>query len=197
MKTPRFIALLPALLLASCAADSDKEKSTTQSETPHKSLTERMTEKNGYAQDSQGNWKAKDNKRSPFDSKGEVAGLKKDYKKQDYQTGDYAKKSWWGNKDYDKKSYSGKTDGSQFQQASSLTGKTAPETTSTSAKIPGDYQTNAFGTHAAREAGTKEVSISTNAAIEKRRKSFQQPEIIDYRAQRSLSLDQSRSLLGR
>jgi hypothetical protein len=197
VKTPRFIAILPALLLASCAADSDKEKSATPAETPHKSLTERMTEKNGYTQDAQGNWKAKDNKRSPFESKGEATAFKKDYKKQDYKTGDYAKKSWWGNKDYDKKSYSGKTDGSRFQQASSITSKTARETTGTSAEIPSDYKTYSFGTHAAREADTKDVSTSTNAAIEKRRKSFQQPDIIDWREQRSLSLDQSKSLLGR
>lgn len=196
VRTHRFIALLPALLLASCAADSDKEKSTTPAEPTHKSLSERLTEKNGYAQDAQGNWKAKDNKRSPFDSKGEVAGLKKDYKKQDYQTGDYAKKSWWGNKDYDKKSYSGKTDGSRFKQASSLADQTASETGS-SAKIPSDYKTGTFATRSANESGAKEVRTSTNAAIEKRRKSYQQPNIIDWREQRALSLDQSKSLLGR
>lgn len=197
MKTHRFIALLSTLLLASCAADSDKEKSPTPTEPPHKSLSERLNEKNGYAQDAQGNWKAKDNKRSPFESKGEAIAFKKDYKKQDYKTGDFAKKSWWGNKDYDKKSYAGKTDGSRFLQPSSLTDKTARETTGTTAKIANDYKTSSFGTHAAREAGTKDVRTSTNAAVEKRRKTFPQPDIIDWREQRSLSLDQSKSLLGR
>jgi hypothetical protein len=38
---------------------------------------------------------------------------------------------------------------------------------------------------------------SSNDGIENRRETFQPPEIIDWREQRSLSVDQSRGILGR
>ncbi|MGL5016969.1 MAG: hypothetical protein ACRDBP_02465 [Luteolibacter sp.] len=193
----RFLAhLLPLLLLASCATDSALKKKEPASTPERKTLSERVNEKNGYKQDAEGNWVAQNDKRSPYESKGSTYDSKKAFKKTDYKTGDFAKKSWWGNKDYDRKTYSGNTDASRFQKSSALQGETAPEA-GDAAKLPGAYQTDSYATRTAREAGNKPIERTSNSIVESRERSFQQPEIIDWREQRSLSLDQSKGILGR
>ena len=195
MKTLRFIVLLPVLLLASCASGSGPEKSTATAAPARKKLSERVNESNGYKQDASGNWKPQNDKRSEFENKGESNFARKDFKKQEYKTGDYTKKSWWGNKEYTPKSYAGNTDGSRFQKSSAQQGTGARET-NTTANIPNDYQTGSYATTSAREAAAAPVKKSSNAAIDHRQKVFQQPEIIDWREQRSLSVDQSKGILG-
>jgi hypothetical protein len=185
--------LLPLLLLASCASDSGPDPSSAPA---RKGLSERMNESTGYKQDSAGNWKPQSNRRSPYESQGETYDAKKDFKKQAYKTGDYTKKSWWGNKDYGRQTYKGNTDGSRFQKSSALQGKGASEA-GTNADIPDNYQTNAYATGAAREAGGKQIKKGSNTEIENRRRSYEPPEIIDWREQRSLSMDQSKGILGR
>ncbi len=185
--------LLPLLLLASCTSDSGPDKSSTPA---RKGLSERMNESNGYKQDSEGNWKPQNDRRSPYESQGETHDAKKDFKKQAYKTGDYTKKSWWGNKDYGRQTYQGNTDGSRFQKSSSLQGKGALEG-GTNANIPDNYQTNAYVTGTAREAGGKQIKKGSNTETDNRRRGYEQPEIIDWREQRSLSMDQSKGILGR
>ena len=192
MKILRLIVLLP-LLLVSCAADKGKE---TTAAPVRKTLDERMTEKNGYKQDSKGNWVPQNDRRSSFEGQSESNYAKGAYKKQEYKTGDYAKKSWWGNKDYESKKYAGNTDGSRFQTRSSLQGQGAREARA-SAKLPGNYKTGNYATSAAREAGTTPIKKGSNDQIENRRETFQPPEIIDWREQRSLSMEQSKGILGR
>lgn len=192
MKALRLIALLP-LLLASCASDKDQK---TTAAPARKSLNQRMSESNGYKQDAKGNWVPQNDRRSEFESQSDSNYAKKDYNKKDYKTGDYAKKSWWGNKDYAAKEYAGNTDGSRFQTPSRLQGKGAHEA-GTNAKIPDNYQTADYTTGAAREAGTNPVKKGSSDQIENTRKTFQPPEIIDWREQRSLSMDQSKGILGR
>ncbi|MGL4400138.1 MAG: hypothetical protein ACRCXD_09745 [Luteolibacter sp.] len=192
MKISCFTAILSVLLLASCASSKKETAATPERRT----LSERMNENNGYKQDAEGNWVPQNDKRSPYESKGSTYDSKKAFQKTDYKTGDFAKKSWWGNKDYDRKSYSGNTDGSRFQKSSALQGETAPEA-GDAARIPGAYTTDSYVTNAAREAGNKPIERTSNSIVESREKSFQQPEIIDWREQRNLSLDQSKGILGR
>jgi hypothetical protein len=190
------ILLLPFLLLASCATDSASKKKENATFLKHKTLSERMNENNGYKQDAEGNWVPQSDKRSPYESKGSTYDSKKAFQKKDYKTGDFSKKSWWGSKDYDRKSYSGNTNGSRFQKSSALQGETASES-GDAAKIPGAYTTDSYATNAASEAGRKPLARTSNSFVESREKSFQQPEIIDWREQRNLSLDQSKGILGR
>jgi hypothetical protein len=194
--TLRAAAFLPLLLLVSCASDSAAKKKEPASTPPRKSLSERMNEKNGYKQDANGNWVANNDRRSPYEGKGSTYDAKKSFKTNDYKTGDFAKKSWWGNKEYDRQSYKGNTDGSRFQKSSALQGETAPEA-GDAAKIPGPYQTDTYATGAAREAGNKTIDKPSNDIVNSRQKVFKQPEIIDWKEQRKLSLDQSKGILGR
>ncbi len=195
MKTYHFTMLIPALLLLSCASDASK-KEEAASTPARKPLSERINEKNGFKQDSEGNWKIENDRRSPYESQGSTYDAKKSYKKSEYKTGNFAKQSWWGNKEYDRQTYSGNTDGSRFQQSSSLQGKKAPEAKN-KARISGPYQTETYATNAAREAENDPIKKGSSDAIESRRKTFKQPDIIDWKEQRSLSLEQSKGILGR
>ncbi len=196
MKFPSLIVALPLIFLVSCAGGSAVRKPSVTAQT-RKTLSQRMDEKNGYQQDSNGNWKPQSDKRSPFESQGQDPNFAgKNCKAKAYKTGDYAKKSWWGNKEYDRKAYAGNTDASRFQTASDLQGKGAREA-NTAANIKNPYTTSAYATNAAREARVEAVKKSSNDQIENRRKAFQQPEIIDWREQRTLSMDQSKGILGR
>lgn len=199
MKNLRHIALLP-LLLVSCASDPAPKSTNTQAEGARiRSADEWVSEKsknNGLTQDAKGNLVPKVDKRSSFESISESNFANKDYKKQEYKTGDYSKKSFWGNKEYAAKPYAGDTDGSRFQKASALQGKGAREAGS-NAKIADAYQTGDYATGAAREAGATPVEKSSNAAIDNRQKTFKQPDIIDWREQRSVTMDQSKGILGR
>ena len=158
-------------------------------------MNQRMTESNGYKQDAKGNWVPQNDRRSEFESQSDSNYAKKDYKKTDYKTGDYAKKSWWGNKDYAAKPYAGNTDGSRFQTKSKLQGQGAREA-GTNAKIPDNYKTGDYATGAANEAGATPIKKGSNDQIENRQETFQQPEIIDWREQRKLTMDESKGILG-
>jgi hypothetical protein len=193
VKILRSSTLAAAVLLVSCGSDS-KPQATPSS--PPKSLSQRLNESGGYKQDSEGNWKPTSDKRSAFEGQGATYDSQKSYRKETYKTGDYTKKSWWGNKEYDRQPYTGNTDGSRFQTTSGLQGKGAREA-NTSARIPDPYETGTYQTNSAREAGNAAIQKPSNDLIDNRQKVFQQPEIIDWREQRSLSMEQSKGILGR
>lgn len=190
MNIPRLILCSIALLLASCASDSAPPPE------PRKTLSQRINEKNGYKQDANGNWVPQSDKRSSFESQGDSPYFKGEYSGKTYKTGEYSKKSWWGNKDYGRQSYAGETDGSRFMKPSRLTDTNARES-GDAAKIPGPYQTGNYATSAAREAGNDRLAKPSDAETDFRRRVYQQPEIIDWQQQRSITLDQSRGILGR
>ena len=185
------ILSLALLFPVSCASDSGAAKPE-----PPKSLSQRINESNGYKQDAEGNWIPQNDKRSSFENQGQSAYFQGDYGKKQFQTTDYARKSWWGNKDYQPKAYAGNTDGSRFQQSSRLDGKGASEG-GKSAGMDSAYKTIDYATGSAREAGTNRLDKPSDAETDVRRKVYQTPEIIDWQQQRSLSLEQSKGILGR
>ncbi len=187
------------MFAASCASKSGADKSTASAPSGQKSMNERFggggRDPGSYRQDSSGKFYLKDDKRSTFEGKTDANFAGKSFKKQEYKAGEYAKKSWWGNKEYDRKAYDGNTDGSRFQTSSNLQGKGAREA-GNAADIPDNYQTGTYATGDAREAGRAPIPKGTSAAIENRKDDYSQPAIIDWREQRSLSVDQSKSILG-
>jgi hypothetical protein len=189
------ISCLLALLLASCAGSSSNKK--TDTATPAlKPLSQRLDENNGFKQDDKGNWVPKSDKRSSFESQGRSTQFQGEYAKKAYKTGEYAKKSWWGNKEYGRKQYAGNTDGSRFQTKSRLDGKGAREA-GNQADLPHPYETGTYATNAAREAGNQAISKPSDAETDIRRDVYKAPPVIDWREQRALSLEQSRGILGR
>ena len=133
--------------------------------------------------------------RSSFEAKGKPAYFQGDYAKKTYQTNSYARKSWWGNKDYGRKPYAGDTDGSRFKKTSRFDQQGAPEA-GTAADLPAAYPTGSYATAAAREAGRQGIKKTSDTQTDIRRKVYQSPEIIDWREQRSLSMEQSKGILG-
>jgi len=193
----RNAALFAVLVLASsCAKDGE---STPQAESGPRTMSERLNESNGYTVDAGGNWVPRNNKRSSFESQGESPYFKGANSERDktYQTGDYAKKAWWGNKDYGHQTYEGNTDGSRFRQSSRLDGQSARETGTTARGSDQNYQTGGYQTGSAREAAASDMAKPSDAETDVRRRVYQQPEIIDWREQRTMSVDQSRGILGR
>lgn len=196
MKSPPWITLLMCLLAASCASDKDS----TSGPAAHKGLSQRLSETGGYKVDKDGNWTPRDNKRSSFESEGasrySTDTTSKYGRKDGYKTGEFVKKSWWGNKDFGRQAYSGNTDGSRFRKDSKLAGKGARESGG-AADIPDPYETGNYATSSAREQANSRLEKPSDAETDVRRRVFQQPEIIDWREQRTLSLEQSKGILGR
>jgi hypothetical protein len=193
-------ALLPLLFAASCASKSSADKSTASAPPKQKSMNERFggggRDPGSYQQDSSGKFYIKDEKRSSFEGKTDANFAGKSFEKQEYKAGDYAKKSWWGNKEYERKAYDGNTNGSRFQTTSRLQGQGAREA-GNAANIPDSYQTGTYATGNAREASNAPIQKGTSAAIDNHKDDYAQPEIIDWRQQRALSVDQSKGILGR
>ncbi len=192
MKFHLLTILSPLLLLSSCASDSSADKK----EATFKPFSQRMNEKNGYTQDSDGKWVSRNDKRSQFENQGDSQFSGKSFGKKEYSTGEYKKTAWAGNKQFATQDYAGNTDASRFKTSSRLQGQNARET-GTAASIPSPYKTNRFATNSAREASNKSLAKPSNDKIENRRASYIQPKIIDWEQQRSMTMDQSRGILGR
>ena len=126
MKACFHIALpLAALVLSSCAGD---KKETAATSPAPRTLNERINEKTGFTQDSQGKWVPRVNRRSSFESKGASPYFQGEYGKKEYKAGEYAKKQWLGgDKAFDKKAYAGNTDGGRFMKDSRFDGQAARE----------------------------------------------------------------------
>lgn len=153
---------------------------------------------NGYKRDSEGNYVLKNAKRSPYEDVGADPNFSgKNFAKKDFKTGEYGnKQSFWGSKEYDRKSYTGDTDGSRFQKDSRLQGQSAREASNTK-NFKEDYKTGAYATSDAREAGKTDLAKPSNDLTDNRQKVFEQPEIIDWREQRKMTMEQSKGILGR
>ncbi len=189
----KHIALAAALaLLASCAGDKKSETTGPV----HKSFSERINEQGGYVQDSSGNWKPRNDKRSQYESVGEDPNFKGKFGKKEFKTKDFSKKSWLGGKDYKTTEYAGATDGSRFQKTSQLGQKSARETDA-DAGLQTDYKTDSYATSAARETGKGIIDRPSDALVDRRRKVFAQPEIVGWQESRKMTVEQSNSILGR
>jgi hypothetical protein len=200
---------LPVLLLASCAGDGSGDSATGASGRPAKSSSSsggkvrtldewvgETTRDNGYKTDADGNLVPRSNKRSSFELNRDSPHFKGDYAKKNFKTNDYSKKSWWGDTQYESKKFGGDTDGSRFQTSSRFQDSGAREA-NTSAKLPGAYRTNQYGTSTAREAGGSRFGKPSDAETDVRRRVYTPPAVVDWREQRSMSVGETKSFLGR
>ncbi|MEM1084738.1 MAG: hypothetical protein AAGI48_11570 [Verrucomicrobiota bacterium] len=117
--------------------------------------------------------------------------------KREFAAKDYRNKAFWGSKDYQQKVYGGPTDGSRFQKGSRLNGKGAREGSLASTATGAAYSTGSYATGGAREEGQAGIGRSSDPKVDARRRSFKEPPITDWRNQRGLTIDDTRSMLGR
>lgn len=200
MRFFRTIAVLPVAFVCSCA--NDDGGSSADSDTGFKPLKQRMDDMmagrdGGFTRDEEGNWKSSSKKRSSFETNRESAYFKGDVQKKEYGgKKDYSKKSWWGDTQYESKSYEGNTDASRFQTASRYQGSGARESGS-AADLPDSYKTGNYATGAARESGARDISKPSDAETDIRRRVFPKPAITNWNEQRTMSMEETKSFLGR
>ena len=193
------LTLVAALGLMSCASEkTDSAKPTAKPAGFNEKPIDSFTAKDGgYKQDDEGNWLPNSTKRSSYDSASRrESSIRGKVSKQTYKTGDYKKKSWLGGKKFKSDEYAGNTDGSRFQTRAKQDGKAA-RGSGQSASEGGLFQTKTLDNQRARESRTDSVSRGSSDYVESARGSYQAPSIIDWRAQRTMSQGQSRSILGR
>lgn len=191
----RFLLTTACALMASCAEENVDNSKPTQAARP--GLQERLSESAGYKQNEKGEWVPKSDKRSSYDSQRDTPYFKDKLETMErYKTGDYAKKSWWGSKEYGKKSYEGNTDGSRFQKQARQDGQVARDN-GKAARSSDPFKTNTLPRESALESRNPAIDRPTNALIESQRKTYKAPSVIDWKEQRSMNMDQSRSILGR
>jgi hypothetical protein len=183
-------AILAVVVFVGCAASNE------EAPIEKKTLSERLNEKGGYKQDENGQWVPRSNKRSSFEAQGESPYFKGEFDKKTYQTGEYAKKSWWGTKSVEKKEYAGNTDASRFLKSAPQQGLRAKEN-GADAGLSKLFKTNTLENQAAREAGKTPIERTSNAYTESRKDGYEVPAVTDWQEQRSMSLEQSKSILGR
>ncbi|MGJ8644301.1 MAG: hypothetical protein ACSHX9_12905 [Luteolibacter sp.] len=190
----RFLPVMVAALgVISCATkETDNATPTVKKE---KNIGDFMSQDGGYKQDADGNWVPNSDKRSSFDNKRD-SPFRGKVNKETYKTGDYAKKSWWGGKQYKSNEYKGNTDGSRFMKDAMQDGQAA-RGNGQGARESGAFETNTLTNRSARESNTSSVTRDSSAYVESARGSYVAPSIIDWKAQRNMSRDQSRSILGR
>lgn len=192
MSFPSKILPLLALFLAACA----EQRVTTK---VPQTLEQRLDQKQGFKQDAEGNWVPVNDKRSALDGKVSSYFQEKDAKvRKDYKTGDFATESWNGSKDYKTRNYETKQDGQRFAKDSKFNGQNASESGSSNSRegTQNSYQTNNYATSGAREQNSK-FATRNDAAVQNRRETFEQPDVMEWRAYREMSVEQSKSMLGR
>lgn len=184
-----------SLLLIGCANKTDGDVDVQASRPTD--LESRYAESSGFKTDADGNLiSSKSDKRSSFERQRETPYFKGSIEKKEYKTGDYEKKSWWGKKTYDVGEYEGDTDGSRFKTPAKSYGK--GELYADKRVDKGDpYKTQTLEYQRAVESNEDDIKKPRNDYAESRRRSYVQPSVIDWKEQRKMSMEQSRSILGR
>jgi hypothetical protein len=185
-----------ALLLTQCAEESADHNAASEASKP-RSMNDRFNSrgKEGYYQDSEGNWKIKNDKRSSFESMGQSSLANRQYSGKTYNPGTVQKKSWWGDTTHAKPAYAGNTSAEQFQTSANATGKTAQEGGIRSLFSRKAVTTTRLDHQTARESSTAEIQRNRASQNETQRSSLEQADIIDWKEQRQLQLKDTKSWL--
>jgi len=190
-----FATLLVSTLLTACATKGET-KTTTVRRSSGDPLLDHYAGNFNYQKSTDGSQKVVSNQRSQYDGK-QSTQFSGDYARKEYQTKAFTTKPWWGTRAYTKSTYSGPTDGSRFKTDSPLGSQTARESGAVSPAADRKFRTGIFATKAAREASTKQLDKPVDALTENRRQSAVQPAIINWKEQRKMQMNDTRSLLGR
>lgn len=190
-------AIVLGLLLTQCADKAPADNAATEASRP-RSMNERFNsrDKQGYAQDSEGNWKIKNNKRSMFENAGRTSFSNKSFKTAEYKPSNVQKKSWWGNRDYESKVFAGNTSANQYRTTAADAAKNAKEGGSRSLFSGKSVDTQRIARTSARESGQSGMKTTEDAETTVRRSVYAEPSIIDYQQQRAIDIQQTRSILG-
>lgn len=151
--------------------------------------------------------------RSPFmtDSKGKPMGeyraagefdrantqFDRGYAGKEYKAGEFKKKSFWGHRDYAKAVYGGDTNANGLRKGSRFQDAAAGENVKVARDGSRTYDTGAYATGAARETGKRRLDKVADAETTDRTNIFTDPEIIPWQQQHGVTIDETRSKMGR
>lgn len=197
------LPLLAALTACGTGGSGDSPSLASRAAEQTRTLNERFGQTSGgtpegIMRDAEGNLVVTTNRRSVFDSERENATFRGTNRStnQQFAASQFATRSWQGDRESNAGSaYAGSTDGSRFQGSRSSGATTASQQGQGFATR--GIATSGYSTGQAREEGRPGIARQTDAATERRREIQAQPEVIDWREQRSMDLRQVRSILGR
>lgn len=200
MKSPALtlLAALTACATVSCGNSGGGGEATANQPSGFRSMSERLSGEQGFSQDGEGQWVARNNQRSQFEAR-RASGTdrRNTYESSSRFDAKRVERPEWSRAQSTRpQEFAGPTDGSAFQTTAAAQGAGASETAAR-ARLPGQYATPAFGTSASRENKAKRFGRPANAETERRRESFEEPAITDWHEQRNLSIEQARSILSR
>ena len=116
----------------------------------------------------------------------------------EFAAGDYRNKSWWGDRDYVKKVYGGNTDANSLRKDSRFDGREAGEGSVAARDTGKTYDTGAYNTGRAREEGRgNAINKVSDAETDERRRVFTDPDIIPWKEQNGVTIEQAKSKMGR
>ncbi|SHJ82525.1 hypothetical protein SAMN02745181_2724 [Rubritalea squalenifaciens DSM 18772] len=180
------------LLLSSCA--SERKVSYTRGESSGISKYESDVR---YQQQADGSVRPNKDVRSQYDGRQEYLSARS-FGGQDYTTEKYGKKRWGRNTDYANKQYGGKTDGSHFQYSPEFVQQQAMAQGQLARVNGQNYGANQYAAGQANVQNRNHyLAKPANAKTESRRGVYKQPDIISKQDFTELSIEESKSLLGR
>lgn len=187
-----------ALMLSQCA-DKDTDSNAASEAAKPRTMNERFNNrgKEGYYQDSEGNWKIQNDKRSSFETVGRSSLDNRQYSGKSYNPGTVQKKSWWGDTSHARPAYAGNTAAPQYQKTANASGKNANEGGTKSLFSRKSVTTNRLDSRSANENSSAAIKTNKATQNETTRSSLEQADIIDWKEQRALQLKDTKSWLNK
>lgn len=192
------LLLLVTAAVTSCGNQANEQDMAAAEAAKPRSMSERFNSrsKEGYYQDSEGNWKANNAKRSSFESVGRSEMANQQYSGKAYQTKEVERRSWWGDTRYQKPVYAQATQVEQFQTKARAQGQMAPEASQSSSFAGQNVTTNRLAKRNAMENGAAQISERARTARESV-SDYAEPDIIDWKEQRTLKIRDTKSMLNK
>jgi len=147
--------------------------------------------------DKDGNPQMKSDLRSSMEGKTNHMSTNRDFSGDDYTKKSYRKERWGGNTIFNRKKYGGDTDASRFKSEPWFARKQASASGQLAAAAGKTYGVNPFATGTAREGGVATIARNSDAETDVRRRVYKQPDITHWKDQSRLSVNDTKSRLGR
>ena len=192
MRSLASIALFGCVaLLASCSGPGTPDQSHMASE----GLSDRLNRSYGYEVDDKGNWLPKNDKRSQYEGRGGSGYFSGAVSKKSFGTNQLNKGSWMGGSEVQRPSHHLSGTGSNFGGSNRFSSQQA--SLNRNLQTPTHIAGNHLPDRRANETHGQRADKPSDAETDVRRRVFNEPDIIDYRQQREMSIQESKQLLGR
>jgi hypothetical protein len=159
-------------------------------------LAEKFGSKSPFATDSKGKPMGEYKSAAGFDKAN--TQFNRGYAGQQYQAGEYKKKSFWGAKDYAKTVYGGNTDADGLRKPSRFQGDSAGE----GAKVARDgsraYNTGGeYATGSSRDLGKDRITKFAGAEDSRQSNMVTDADVVPWQQQNGMTIEESKGRMGR